>query len=471
MKPFLKPSLTADTDSYKLFHEPMYPVGTTNSFCYGATRTKGEMINFFGLQPLIIHKLINNPVTKGDIDEMVDLVPKHIGLDKRFLQKGWEKVVNVHGGYAPLHIRAVNEGTIMPSNLAMFTVKATDPDLFWLPGYIEPWMERTWSTITAGTKSWRIKQMLLRYLDESSDNPDVIDYMLHDFGCRGGDSEEAVALIGGAFLQHFKGTDTIPALRMLREYYGADCAGYSVPASEHSVMGARGIDGEREQWNHIWDTFGVDGGKVSIVGDTYSISKAVNVYVREMRDKIIDSGATLIIRPDSSRSLAHTCSIITDLLADCANIFDNVHTNSKGFKVLPKCVKILWGDGNNYFTICEILRHVLKFRWSAENLLFGIGGELHAKQDRDMHKFAYKSSAQERNGIWYDVFKDPDTDPGKVSYQGRISTFRTEGGLKTLQTSEAKVNTDFMKDVYCNGKLLRFQTLDEIREITKNVFE
>ena len=53
---------------------------------------------------------------------------------------------------------------------------------------------------------------------------------------------------GAAHLLSFTGTDTIPAIDFLEEYYKADAdkelIGGSVPATEHSVMCMGGDDGE-----------------------------------------------------------------------------------------------------------------------------------------------------------------------------------------------------------------------------------
>ena len=50
--------------------------------------------------------------------------------------------------------------------------------------------------------------------------------------------------------------------------------------------------------------------------------------------------------------------------------------NSKGFKVLDKHVRIIQGDGINLKSIEEILDHIEKLGFSADNLVFGSGGKL-----------------------------------------------------------------------------------------------
>ena len=58
---------------------------------------------------------------------------------------------------------------------------------------------------------------------------------------------------------------------------------------------------------------------------------------------------------------------------------------------------------------------------SAENVAFGMGGELLQNVNRDTLKFAMKASAIEIGGHWSDVYKDPVTDAGKRSKRGRLA--------------------------------------------------
>lgn len=51
-------------------------------------------------------------------------------------------------------------------------------------------------------------------------------------------------------------------------------------------------------------------------------------------------------------------------------------TNSKGFKMLPKYVRLIQGDGINIVMLESILQHMLQRKWSAENIAFGSGGWL-----------------------------------------------------------------------------------------------
>ena len=66
--------------------------------------------------------------------------------------------------------------------------------------------------------------------------------------------------------------------------------------------------------------------------------------------------------------------------------------NSKGKKVLPRYLRVLQGDGISYETLESVLDGVEKAGWSTENLVFGSGGALLQKVDRDTQKCAFKCS-------------------------------------------------------------------------------
>jgi len=86
-----------------------------------------------------------------------------------------------------------------------------------------------------------------------------------------------------------------------------------------------------------------------------------------------------------------------------------------------------------------------------------------------------KASAAQINGEWVDVYKDPVGDKGKTSKKGRITLIRDYNGtgerFKTIPVGELKAYEDtsdwreVLETVWEDGKLIRDQTLDEIRAI------
>jgi nicotinamide phosphoribosyltransferase len=133
--------------------------------------------------------------------------------------------------------------------------------------------------------------------------------------------------------------------------------------------------------------------------------------------------------------------------------------------VLNPAVRIIQGDGMDLEQIGVVLSALKEARFSADNVAFGMGGGLLQKVDRDTMKWAMKASAVKINGVWHDVYKDPVTDPGKVSKKGRQSLVRDESGWRTEPLSSASENR--MIPVYRDGKLLRQTNFEQIRARTE----
>ena len=101
--------------------------------------------------------------------------------------------------------------------------------------------------------------------------------------------------------------------------------------------------------------------------------------------------------------------------------------------------------------------------WSADNVTFGMGGGLLQKLNRDTQQFAFKCAEVVVKGVARDVWKDPVTDPGKVSKRGRLALQRNaDGVLETLPEGDARTNE--LIDVFLDGEVLDRPTFDEIRE-------
>src|SRR6185369_6665074 len=79
-------------------------------------------------------------------------------------------------------------------------------------------------------------------------------------------------------------------------------------------------------------------------------------------------------------------------------------------------------DGVDQDSITEILAALQAHRYSTSNIAFGMGGALLQRLDRDTQRFALKCSAARVDGRWIDVYKQPVTDPGKLSKRGRLVT-------------------------------------------------
>jgi nicotinamide phosphoribosyltransferase len=453
-------NLLLNTDSYKASHWLQYPPGTDATYFY--VESRGGLYDrtlFYGLQA-ILKEYLSRPISHADVDEARDVFAAH---GEPFNEAGWRDVIERHGGLMPIRIRAVPEGTVVPTHHALVTIESTDTRAYWVPSYLETLLLRLWYPVTVATISWHIKQTILHFLERTSDDPaGQLAFKLHDFGARGVSSAESAALGGSAHLVNFLGTDNVLGLRAVREYYHEPMAGFSIPAAEHSTITSWGRENEVEAYRNMLRQFAKPGSIVAVVSDSYDIFHAIREHWgKTLKDEVINSGATLVVRPDSGDpvQVVHQSLVLLD------EAFG--HTmNCKGYKVLNH-VRVIQGDGVNPDSIRAILERATGAGYAADNLTFGMGGALLQQLNRDTQKFALKCSAARIDGRWIDVYKDPVTDKGKLSKRGRL-TLLQHRELGTFQTvpvpyEAAPGYEDAMTTVWENGKLVRDWNFAEIR--------
>lgn len=455
----LEPNIIFNTDSYKPSHHLQRPKGTTRAFYFHESRGGAfDETVFFGLQAELKRYFAGPVVTQDKIDEADELFAAHFQNPNIFNRAGWQLLLDDLGGYLPLEIRAVPEGTVMPVKNALFTTVNTDPRFEWLPGYLETPLVRNWYPTTVASQGRVMRADILRYLEETG-TPEDIDFKLHDFGARGSTSLEAAGIGGAAHLVHFKGSDTLEALRVLRRYYHERMAGFSIPAAEHSTITPWGRKGEVEGLRNLLTVFPT--GLVAGISDSYDIFECCrNIWGGALREQVLNREGVTIIRPDSGDPVM----VLLEVLKILGERF-GLTENGKGYKVINPKVRIIQGDGIDRFSDVVILEALKRADWSADNLGFGSGGGLLQKLDRDTMKFAMKCSAVEIDGVWHDVYKDPVTDPGKRSKKGLLALRRDEAGYRTDRVERfADLDRDnLLAPVFRNGQVLVDQTFADIR--------
>jgi nicotinamide phosphoribosyltransferase len=450
-------NIILNADSYKMSHFWQYPPGTEQIYSYVESRGgQWDRTLFFGLQ-MFLKEYLAHPVTRADIEEAAPILAAH-GVP--FHRAGWEHIVEAHGGRLPVEIRAVPEGTVLPTRNVLATVVNTDPECFWLTSFLETALLRAiWYPTTVATNSYMCKQVIHRYLEQSSEDPaGQIGFKLHDFGARGVSSQESAAIGGVAHLVNFRGTDTLAGILAARDYYDEPMAGFSIPAAEHSTITAWGRDGEADAYRNMLVQFGKPGAVVACVSDSYDLDHAITgLWGGTLKAAVLATGGVLVVRPDSG----DPATIVAHSVEQLGQVFGST-TNAKGYRVLHPSVRIIQGDGINFGSIGSILERLTGAGWSAENVAFGMGGGLLQQLDRDTLKFAMKCSAAKINGEWRDVYKDPVTDPGKASKRGRFALVCDVEGWRTVPEAGNQAS-DRLCLVYRDGRLLNETSFAAIR--------
>lgn len=160
------------------------------------------------------------------------------------------------------------------------------------------------------------------------------------------------------------------------------------------------------------------------------------------------------------------------LIESLWNIFGGTVTE-RGYKVLDTHIGAIYGDSITLERAKTIVERLEAKGFASTNVVLGIGSYTYQHVTRDTLGFAMKATYAIINGEERMLFKDPKTDDGtKRSQRGRVVVFKNpNNGQITYVDGLNKEKEDSMSDVnlletvFENGKLVRDQSLSEIRQI------
>ncbi|WP_183568439.1 nicotinate phosphoribosyltransferase [Mucilaginibacter sp. SP1R1] len=459
-------------DAYKYAHHKFYYPGTTQIYSY--LESRGGMFDetvFFGLQYFLKQYLQGQAFDQQDLDEAEGFLQQVFGRDDVFDKAKFQYILDKYNGYLPIKIKAIAEGTTVPTGNVLMTIENTDPECYWLTNFLETLLMQVWYPCTVATLSKQIKRIITQYYRETATEGAEagIDFVLNDFGFRGVSSVESAKIGGAAHLLSFSGSDNLAGSGMALHYYDAKKVyGLSIPATEHSICTLLGREGELEIFRHVLKAFPT--GTIACVSDSYNIFKACNEYWgTALRDEILSRKGTLVIRPDSGDPVMTLLEIFEILFSKFG-----FTTNAKGYKVLPPQLRVIQGDGVNYTGIRNIYKALKDNDISAENLVLGMGGALLQKVDRDTQKFALKCSSAVINGKEVAVEKSPTemdangniTSSFKKSKGGRLKLVKINGIFKTVNQHEHWELADELHTVFENGSLTAPISFEQVKANT-----
>jgi nicotinamide phosphoribosyltransferase len=469
------------TDVYKLGHMRQYKPGTTKVYSYLCARSnkKYDDALFFGLQHYL--NVLSTPITEADGEEFLSYYTMILGSQAPAdIAEKISALVKL--GYLPLEIKAVPEGTIIDNKNVLATVTNTLPEFYWVVGFVESLLLKVWAPTTVATKSLQFKRLVKKFTDETSDSDFLLPFLVHDFGYRGVSSEETAELCGAGHLVNFFGSDTVPAVKFLKEVYkGEGIIGASVAATEHSVQCSFGptLEGQKDYVNHNLDLNPT--GLMSMVSDGYDYFNQMLTQVLTdpaIKKRILERDGKYVVRPDSGDPKKILCGdpeapVDSPEYKGTFRILDEEFgstVNSKGYKELNPKIGVIYGDGMYYERYVDILETMKAMGYANTNLVVGIGGLLLQQHNRDDLGFAFKATYAEIDGVGTELYKDPATDPGKKSHKGLMALFQDveNGKFYTLdQATSFQETLGQLVTVFKNGIVTKEYTLQEIRERAK----
>lgn len=515
------------SDSYKQCHHQLYPSGI--EYVYSNTTPRKSRVDHvdsvvvFGTQYFVHKYLIEEWNTnffwryiEDVLEEYHRVIDNHLGpnvIDD-------DKIRYLHSlGYLPLKIKALPEGTLCPIGVPVMTIVNTDPKCAWLTNFIETISQTVmWLPITSATTAYYFRKMLDQWVDKTSDKKEMVAWMGHDFSMRGMSSFESSCVSGAAHALSFTGSDVIPAIPFLENYYGADVTKEmiigSVKASEHSIEQCYNEEGEDES-RYIQAMLDAQPeGIVSIVADGYDYWSLLTETLAKFKDKILSRNGKVVIRPDSGDPFriicGYRCTETTHTRHEIERLSNHItqhmklwqdnecyHTsdghymtehgeitqleaigsvrllhslfggfvNSKGYIELDEHIGLIYGDSITYTLANKVCDRLCEMGYSAASVVFGIGSYTYSYVTRDTFGLACKATWVQVDGKAKNIFKSPKTGDGmKKSARGLLSVQKINGKITLLQEcSPEEENSGMLQVVFENGMVYNQTTLSEIR--------
>lgn len=487
-------------DFYKTGHQVQYPAGTEVVYSNFTARSnkhfqwkqagKGYVV-LWGLQGFIKEFLFEG-FQEGFFDIPKDKAIKF--FKRRMINSvgdiNTKHIEDLHDlGYLPIKIKSLREGTLVPVGMAAFTIRNTKKEYYWLTNFLETIIStEMWKPITAATIAFEYRKLCEKFAAMTCDNNDHVQFQCHDFSMRGLGGLHDSARTGSGHLLSFSGTDTVPAIDYLEQYYGADVTkelvGASVPATEHSVMCMGSKSGEEETVKRfLTETYPT--GIFSCVLDTWDFFKVLTEMLPRLKEYILARDGKFVVRPDSGdpvkiiagynmlsgidhlghsnsffkhkqeakrlKGLKQAIELAKDLEFDGVTYLD-VHydlegnvlsepevlgaieilwnlfggtTNDKGYDVLDSHIGLIYGDSITLERADIILGRLESKGFASSNVVFGVGSYTYQYLTRDTFGMAIKATWGQIDGKGFDIFKDPATDDGtKKSAKGLLHAYQ-----------------------------------------------
>lgn len=472
-------------DFYKAVHAEMLPKGITKSVSYFTPRMsrvkRWNEVAMFGLQGFIKEYLIDYfdqnffNLKDGAVASYKRIMDTSLGENAYGLQK----IADLYNlGYLPIEIKALPEGTLVPMHVPMFSIENTHKDFAWLPQALESLISaEMWHPMIAATVGHTYRQIVNKFYEMTCDDDIPKSKALGAFDFRGEECLQSAVKAGAGWCLSFLNTATVPTIPYLERNYNCDCTkepvAFGSPSTEHSVMCSNyAIDGDEETLIKRLLTEIYPNTSFSAVLDSYDYWNVVENILPKLKNEIMNHNGCFLVRGDSGDCV----DVVTRTVFKLWEEFGGT-TNSKGYKVLDPHVKAIYGDS---ITVqrCEQIYDILeKNGFAASNVALGVGSFSFQciEEDgvlkpftRDTFSSCIKATYCEIDGKPYPIFKNPKDGGFKKSQRGLCHVYKESDGKLTFKdgyTSENLPMNNLLETVFRDGKLVKEQSLQEIRRV------
>ncbi len=493
-------------DSYKLAHITMYPeniIGTYLNLTPRSIRHFKKLIPAqfkydnkivaVGMQMAIqdivdtfTDEFFSKPLEQT-LEIYTDTIRPFIGFDEDSETKIVAEITKLHNlGYLPLEIKALPEGSLVPVQTPVMTIKFSENGFAWLQGYLETYIsQNTWKTITIATVARLYRKILEFWAEKTCDNNDHITWQGHCFADRGMSGTEDATKMGIAHTTQFEGSDSVHAAYAAKHIYGfkSPLFAASVPATEHQIM-QLGINESSERDTILRLIKQYPTGIMSVVCDTEDYWNTLTNILPSLKEEILARTpnslglAKFVVRPDSGDPVDVICgvpyckdsdTIYPEWKGSIEILWDTFGgtINSKGYKVLNPKVGLIYGDSITPERAYEICKRLEAKGFASSNVVLGIGSYTYNYHTRDTFGMAIKcTAAWDDKGNLIETQKVVKTDSGKKSAKGLLhvsSDFITTDSV----TPEVEA-TGMLRTIYKDNKKTFETDFEAIRARARN---
>ncbi len=474
-------------DFYKAVHAEMLPQDMTKSVSYFTPRMsrvkRWDDVVMFGLQGFIKTYLIdyfNKEFFERPFDEVIGEY-KRI-MDAALGENAYKiaKIEKLHKlGYLPIEIIALPEGALVPMHVPMFGITNTHPEFAWLPQSLESLISaESWHPMLAATVGHTYRQIVNEYYEKTCDDNISRARALGAFDFRGEECTESAVKAGAGWCLSFLNTATVPTIPYLEANYNCDCTkelvAFGSPSTEHAVMCSNyAVDGDEITLLRRLLTEIYPNTSFSAVLDSYDYWNIIDNVLPQLKPEIMAHNGCMLMRGDSGDCV----EVVTKTVFKLWDEFGGT-VNSKGYKVLDPHVKAIYGDSITVQRCEEIYRILEENGFACSNVALGVGSFSFQciEEDgvlkpftRDTFSSCIKATYCEIDGKPFSIFKNPKEGGFKKSQKGCCIVTKDENGKYIFTDGhnwdEACAADNLLVPVFKDGKLLKEQSLQEIRSI------
>lgn len=489
-------------DFYKACHAEQYPKDMTMIYSPGTPRLSRlsdvEEVTYIGGQAFskeILIKAFNECFFSLPEEEVVRQYKRIMVNTLTKDESRADKIRALHRlGYLPVALYTVPEGTSTKIGVPQSCFVNTHPDFAWITNTLETLYScYIWHIQIAAEVGKRYRKIVDEYVEKTCSPGVRAARCLGDFSMRGQHCAESAMKASAAWLCSFLNTATVPAIMWLEDNYNCDIekeeVGYGALSFEHSTVTSNyALDGTEETLLKRALTEIYPNDNFSFLTDSYDHDNFMVNVIPACKDEVLAHNGTILFRGDSGDPV----QIVTDMVFRLWDIFGGT-VNEKGYKVLNKHVKAIYGDSitpqrcKNIYSILE------ENGFSIENVVLGVGsfsfmcleevveiscydgfGDPATEEiirfspyTRDTFGYAIKATyGEDKVGAPVMIYKQPKALSWKKSPKGCIVVAAdgksyTDG--HTFEEAHGPNSENLLELVFRDGKMIKETSLAEIR--------